>query len=544
MNEIVSESQPATAAEIAAAYPSVSAMFQDAVARNCDRPALECFGRTMSYGELSEAADSFAAWLQARLGVMKGDRIALMCPNVFAFPIAMQGIIRAGAAQVNVNPLYTPRELAHQLKDAGAETIVIFSGSTPVLAEIIADTPVRNVITVDLADGTDLQIPSPEVDPRLAGAVRFADALAEGQSLPFEPVRLTGDDILFFQYTGGTTGLSKGAVLTHRNLVANCQQYKLTLPEACEEGKEVVVMALPMYHIFGLMVMLANLTLGSRIVLIPNPRDTDGLIDAIKDSGFSIIPGVNTLFQALTAHRRFDEIDLSNYKLAIGGGAAVIEATSEAWKALTGRHIKEGYGLSETSPILCINRMDVTEFTGTCGKPVVGTEIRLLDDDGNQVPDGEPGEISARGPQIMRGYWNNDAANEGAFTRDGFFRTGDVGIFTDEGRLKIVDRKKDMVIVSGFNVYPNEVEATVTACEGVAECACIGVPHHKSGEALRVYIVTKPGTQPTMEQVMAHCRTELVGYKVPRQIMFVDELPKSNVGKILRRELRAMAQEG
>lgn len=543
MNTIIANQPVTDAAEIGTSYPSVADMFRDSVLQNCDRPALECFGQTMSYAELSEAADSFAAWLQTKLGIMKGDRIALMCPNVFAFPIAMHGIIRAGAAQVNVNPLYTPRELAHQLNDAGVETIVIYAGSTPVLAEIIANTSVKNIITVDLADGTDLSIPSPAVDTRLTGVVRFADALAQGQALPFEPVRLKADDVLYFQYTGGTTGLSKGAVLTHGNLVANCEQFKAALPDACAVGEEVVVMALPLYHIFGLMVTLAYSTLGAKMVMVPNPRDMDGFVDTIKNSGFSVIPGVNTLFQGLSAHPRFGEIDLSNYKIAIGGGAAVIEATSQTWHALTGHHIKEGYGLSETSPVLCINTMDVTHFTGTCGKPVIGTEIRLLDDDGNPVPEGEAGEISARGPQVMRGYWNNDDANASAFTRDGFFRTGDVGVFTEEGFVKIVDRKKDMVLVSGFNVFPNEVEAIVTACDGIAECACIGVPDEKTGEALRVYAVARPGAEPTAEQVIAHCRTGLVGYKVPKQIIFIDELPKSNVGKILRRELRVQSKE-
>ncbi|AUH33000.1 AMP-binding protein [Paracoccus tegillarcae] len=519
-------------------YPSVPAIFQTAVEAYGNKPAFECFGQVMTYSEIDEAASSFAAWLQNKHGVKRGDRVALMCPNIFAFPIAMHGIIRAGAAQVNVNPLYTPRELAHQLNDAGVETIVIFSGSTPVLAEIIADTNVKTVVTVDLGDGAGLDIPSPAVDERLTGTFRFADVLREGGGLPFEPVELTGEDILFFQYTGGTTGLSKGAVLTHRNLVANTEQIKAMLPEAQVPEKEVVVMALPLYHIFGLMLMVAYSAIGAKSILIPNPRDMDGFVDAIKGSKFSVIPGVNTLFQGLAMHPRFGEIDLSNYKLAIGGGAAVIQATSEKWHALTGHHIKEGYGLSETSPLLSINTMNVTGFTGTCGLPVPSTEVRLLDDEGNDVPEGEAGEISARGPQIMRGYWNNDAANKASFTEDGFFRTGDVAIFVEGGFVKIVDRKKDMVIVSGFNVFPNEIEATVTACEGVAECACVGVPHEKTGEALRVFVVKIDGADVTEDQIIAHCRKYLTSYKVPKQIVFLDALPKSNVGKILRRELR------
>ena len=520
------------------AYPSIVALFDAAVARFPDQPAFECFGRTMTYAEVDRASRAVAAWLQKKLGVKRGDRVALMCPNVFAFPIAMLGIHRVGAAQVNVNPLYTPRELASQLNDAGVETIIVFGGSTPTLAEIVDQTPVKTVITVDLGDGSGLPIPSPAADVRLIGAIRFADVLAEGTALALEPVELTGDDILFLQYTGGTTGFSKGAVLTHRNLVSNTEQFKTFMPEATLPGKEVVILALPLYHIFGLMLMLAYMSVGAKGILIPNPRDMDGFCKAIKDSKFSVTAGVNTLFQGMMACPGFKEIDLSNYKVAIGGGAAVIRATSDQWKALTGKHLKEGYGLSETSPVLCINPMSVTEFTETCGLPVPSTEIKLLDDDGNEVPEGEAGEICARGPQVMKGYWHNDDANRAAFTPDGFFRTGDIGVLTDGGFLKIVDRKKDMVIVSGFNVYPNEVEAAVTACPGVAECACIGVPDDKTGEAVRVFVVKAPGAEVSDADVIAHCRGQLAAYKVPRQIVFLEALPKSTVGKILRRELR------
>jgi long-chain acyl-CoA synthetase len=523
------------------AHPSIVALFEQAVAEYADKPAFECFGQTMTYAEVDRASRAVAAWLQTKLGVGRGDRVALMVPNVFAFPVAMLGIHRAGAAQVNVNPLYTPHELRHQLNDAGAETIIIFTGSTSTLAEIVADTPVKTVVTVSLGDVAGIAIPSPAPDPRLTSVVRFEDVLAEGASLELAPVELDGDDILFFQYTGGTTGLSKGAVLTHRNLVANTEQFKAHLPEAVEPGTEVVVLSLPLYHIFGLMVMLAYMSVGAKCILIPNPRDMEAFCGAIKNAKFSVLPGVNTMFQALAANPGFKDVDLSNYKVAIGGGAAVIKATSEKWKALTGRHIKEGYGLSETSPILCINPMGVTEFTETCGLPVPSTDIKLIDDDGAEAAEGEAGEICAKGPQVMRGYWNNDAANASAFTPDGYFKTGDVGVLTEGGFLKIVDRKKDMVIVSGFNVYPNEVEAVVTACHGVAECACIGVPDPKTGEAVRVYVVKTPSAEVTAEQIIAHCRKDLAAYKVPKQIQFIDALPKSNVGKILRRELRKIA---
>ncbi|MBU3031082.1 AMP-binding protein [Paracoccus marinaquae] len=519
------------------AFPSTIAIVDEAVARFADKPAFECFGTTMSYAEIDRASRAVAGWLQ-KAGVRRGDRIALMCPNIFAFPVAMLGILRAGAAQVNVNPLYTPRELGHQLNDAGAETILIFSGSTPVLAEVLESTPIRNIVTIDLGDGAGLDIPSPSVDARLTGATRLADVLAEGADQDFIPVDLNGEDINFFQYTGGTTGLSKGAVLTHRNIVANSAQFASFMPELHETGEEIVVLALPLYHIFGLMVMIAYIASGAKQVMIPDPRNMDAFIDAIRDTKFSVIPGVNTMFQALAAHPRIGEVDLSGYKVAIGGGAAVIRATSEKWKALTGHHIKEGYGLSETSPVLCLNPMNVADFTETCGLPVCSTDIKLLDDDGNEVPEGGEGEICAAGPQIMRGYWNNDHANLAAFTPDGYFRTGDVGTFIEGGFLKIVDRKKDMILVSGFNVYPNEVEAAVTACDGIAECACIGVPNEKSGETVRVYAVRAKGADLSEADVIAHCRKELAAYKVPKQVTFLNTLPKSNVGKILRRELR------
>lgn len=523
------------------AYPSVTALFAEAVAKYADLQAFQCFGRSMTYAEIDRASRAVAAWLQQKLGLKRGDRVALMVPNTFAFPVAMFGIHRAGGVQVNVNPLYTPHELEHQLNDAGAEIIIVFGGSTPTLAEIVANTPIRTVIVANLGDGTGLTIPSPAPDPRLTNVIRLADVLTEGATLPLEPVDLTGDDTLFFQYTGGTTGLSKAAVLSHRNLVANTEQFKAFMPEALEPGREVIVLALPLYHIFGLMVMIAYLATGAKCILIPNPRDMDSFIGTIKDAKFSVIPGVNTLFQGLAAHPGFKDVDLSRYKVAIGGGAAVIKATSEKWKALTGHHIKEGYGLSETSPVLCVNPMAVTEFTETCGLPVPSTEIKLIDLEENEVREGEAGEICARGPQVMAGYWNNAEANRSAFTKDGFFKTGDIGVLTAGGFVKIVDRKKDMVIVSGFNVYPNEVEAVISGCRGVAECACIGLPDPKTGEALRVYVVKAPFAEVSVDDVVAHCRKELAPYKVPRQVHFIEELPKSNVGKILRRELRQAA---
>lgn len=519
-------------------YPSVVTLFEEAAQTYTSNVAYECFGKTMTYGEVEAKSRAVAAYLQNRMGVKRGDRIALMMPNTFAFPIAMLGILRAGAVQVNVNPLYTARELEHQLIDSGADKILIYGGSTPVLAEIIGNTPVKTVVTIDLGDGTDLQIPSPPVDERLSSAIPFADMLNEGAGLDYIPAGLTGEDNIFFQYTGGTTGPSKGAVLSHRNVVANLEQYKAMLYQASRPNEEVMVCALPLYHIFGLTLSLAYVSLGGRIILIPNPRDMNSLIDAIKDAGMTVFPAVNTLFAGVTMHPRAKEIDFSRLTLSIGGGSAVIETTSQNWKDLSGKHISEGYGMSETAPVLTAVPIDVADFTGSCGLPLPSTDIILLDENDAEVPLGERGEICAKGPQVMAGYWNKPDANAEAFTAEGYFRTGDIGVFDEAGYLRIVDRKKDMINVSGFNVFPNEIEAVITACAGVAECACIGVPDDKTGEAVSVFVVKAPGAELSDEMIMDHCREFLTAYKVPRQITYLEELPKSNVGKILRRELR------
>jgi len=520
------------------AYPSVVALFEEAAAKYTDLVAYECFGQSMTYAQIEEESRAVAAWLQNRLGIKKGDRIALMSPNIFAFPVAMLGILRAGACQVNVNPLYTPRELEHQLRDSGAETIVIYGGSTPALAEIIDNTPIKQVITIDLGDGAGLPIPSPQVDERLNGTIALADVLSEGAAMDYVPAGLTGDDNIFFQYTGGTTGPSKGAVLTHRNVVANLEQYKAFLPEASVPTEECMVAALPLYHIFGLTVSLAYISLGGRVILIPNPRDIDAFLGAIKNAGITVFPAVNTLFAGLAMHPGTKDVDFSRLKVSIGGGAAIIKTVSENWKALTGMHITEGYGLSETSPLLSIVPMGRTEFTGSCGLPVSSTDIKLLDDNDNEVAIGQHGEICAKGPQVMPGYWNKPEANKEAFTEDGYFRTGDIGVFDEAGFLHIVDRKKDMINVSGFNVYPNEIEAVVTEVDGVAECACIGIPDDKSGEAVSIFVVRKPDSDVGDEAILSHCRKEMTAYKIPRRITYIDELPKSGVGKILRRQLR------
>jgi len=521
------------------AFPSVVHMLDAAMQRFAVKPAFRAFGRTLSYADVDRQSAAFAAWLQQELGVRKGDRVAVMLPNFLAFPIAFLGIARAGAVQVNVNPLYTPRELEHQLNDSGSEIIIVFNGSTPTLAEAIARTGVKTVITVAPGDGSAASLPAPPVDARLSGAIAFADALAQGARLTRTPVELNGDDLLFLQYTGGTTGLSKGACLSHRNLVANTEQFKAVMPDALRPGQEVIVTAIPLYHIFALMVnFITYFSVGADNWLVANPRDMDGFVEVMKQARPSVFMGVNTLYAGLTMHPRIGEVDFSNLRLSGGGGAAVVGATSAKWKAITGNFIREGYGLSETSPVLSFNPASISDFSGTTGLPLPGTDIKLLDDEGAEVALGQPGEVCAKGPQVMRGYWNQPAANAAAFTADGYFRTGDVGVFTPEGFLKIVDRKKDMVLVSGFNVFPNEVEAVASACPGVAEAACVGVPDDKTGESVKLFVVKTPGATLSEADLLAHCRKEMTAYKVPRIVRFVDALPKSTVGKILRRELR------
>ena len=523
------------------AYGSVLEMLEGAMKRYADKPAFRCFGKTLTYADTDRLSRAFAAYLQNKLGIRKGDRVAVMLPNLPAFPLAMLGIIRAGAVQVNVNPLYTPRELEHQLNDSGARAIVIFGGVTATLAEIIAHTKIEQVISVNLGDGTGAILQSPPVDTRLTHAVGFADALAQGEALPLERPALTGDDILFLQYTGGTTGLSKGAALSHRNLVANTEQFKAFTPDALRPGQEIVVTALPLYHIFALMVnFITYFSIGAENWLVPNPRDMAAFVQTLKEARFTVFTGVNTLFSGLLMQPNIAEVDFSHLRVAIGGGAAVLPTTSEKWKALTGKDILEGYGLSETSPILTLNPMTANGFSGTVGLPLPSTDIKLLGENDAPVELGQPGEICARGPQVMKGYWQKAEANAQAFTADGYFRTGDVGVFDATGYLRIVDRKKDMIIVSGFNVYPNEVEAVAAACAGVAECACVGRPDEKTGEAITLFVSKIPGADLKEADVIAHCRRELTAYKVPKEVRFLEALPKSNVGKILRKDLRAL----
>ncbi|WP_081723411.1 AMP-binding protein [Paraburkholderia mimosarum] len=512
-------------------HPSLAHLFESAMREHAQRPALRAGGQTLSYADVDRLSSDFAAWLQ-HAGVKKGDRVAVMLPNVLAFPIALIGIVRAGAVQVNVNPLYTPRELQHQLVDSGAQTLVVFEGALPTFASIQANTAVKTVLSVGAADCTSA---GGEHAPQSGS---FAAALAQGAALPFEAPALCGDDPLFLQYTGGTTGLSKGALLTHRNLVANVEQFKTFMPGFMTPGEEVVVTALPLYHIFALTVnLIVYFSIGAENWLVANARDLDGLIDVFKAARPTSFMGVNTLYAGLVAHPRIGEVDFSRLRLAGGGGAAIIPTVSARWQEITGGFIREGYGLSETSPVLSFNPASVDRFTGTTGLPVPSTHVKLINE-GVEAAPGEAGEICVKGPQVMQGYWNQPEATRAAFTEDGYFRTGDVGMFDERGFLRIVDRSKDMILVSGFNVYPNEIEAVVTALPGVAECACVGVADERSGEAVRVFVVPAREAVLSEQDVIAHCRAQLAAYKVPRVVSFVEALPKSNVGKILRRELR------
>lgn len=519
-------------------YKNVVDMLMESGERFSDGTAYSNFGATLTYSEVLSLSRDFAAYLQNELGLVKGDRVALMAPNTMVFPVAMLGILRAGGVQVNVNPMYTPRELEHQLNDADVETIVIFSGSTATLAQVIGNTGVKNVVVAGLDDLVNRGLPTPPVDPLLTNYVSFMDALAAGKSMDFAEVDINGDDLIFLQYTGGTTGLSKGAMLTHRNLVANITQFDSCVGEMVNPGKDVVMTAIPMYHIFALMVnTLTYFKYGGTNVLITNPRDMPAFVEEWSKWKVTVFTGVNTLFNGLLHTPGFEDLDFSELVYSVGGGSAMQKAVSDKWKAVTGNHIKEGYGLSETSPILTLNPFGVTDFKSAIGVPAPSTDISLRDDDGNVVAEGERGELCAKGPQVMKGYWRNEEATAEVMTDDGYFCTGDIAVMDETGFFRIVDRKKDMILVSGFNVFPNEIEAEIAMMDGVLECACVGVPNEKTGEAAKVFVVKKDESL-TAEAVRDYCKERLTGYKVPRHIAFIDELPKSTVGKILRRELR------
>jgi long-chain acyl-CoA synthetase len=528
-------------------YRSLIELFDGSIAKYRDRPAFHSMGKTITFGELEKLSRDFAAWLQTR-GFAKGTRVALMMPNCLQYPIAMFGILRAGCTVVNVNPLYTPRELEHQLTDAGAEAIVILENFGHVLQEVRSRTPLKHVVVTSLGEllglkGVIVNLVVRKVKkmvPRyeLPGAISFKQALSEGSSKTLSTPPLGHDDIAFLQYTGGTTGVSKGAMLLHRNIIAALLQYEAWLAPVVGSERAIIITALPLYHIFSLTVnCLVMMVVGGENVLITNPRDIPGFVKELARHKYTIITGVNTLFNALLNHPDFAKLNFSSLKLAVGGGMAVQKAVAERWKQVTGTPLVEGYGLTETSPSATANPVNATEFSGTIGVPMSSTEIVLRDDNDRDVPLGQPGEICIRGPQVMAGYWQRPDETAKAIGKDGFFHTGDVGVMDAKGFITIVDRKKDMILVSGFNVYPNEIEQVVAMHPGVLEVAAIGVPDEHSGEVPKIFVV-KRDPQLTERDLLEYCKKELTGYKRPKHVEFRSDLPKTNVGKILRRALR------
>ncbi len=532
-------------------YASITALLEESFSAYRDQPAFACMGKTITYGELDEMSRRLAAWFQSK-GIAPGARIAIMMPNVLQYPVALAAILRAGYAVVNVNPLYTPRELEHQLKDSGSEAIVILENFATTLQAVIDKTSVKHVVVASMGDLMGLKGLLVNFAVRrvkkmvpvwsLPGHTKFNDALAAGARATFKRVEQRPDDVAFLQYTGGTTGVSKGATLLHRNLIANVLQSEAwvdvlhtTRPEITQH---VTVVALPLYHVFALTVCgLLTIRTGGLAVLIPNPRDIAGMIKDLKGYRITTFPAVNTLYNAIVNHPDFGQLDLSHLLVANGGGMAVQEAVAKRWYEKTGTPIVEGYGLSETSPSVTCNPVTVSEYSGTIGLPLPSTEISIRDDEGNELPVGVAGEICIRGPQVMVGYWQRPEETAKVMTADGYFKSGDIGLVDTRGYVKLVDRKKDMILVSGFNVYPNEVEDVVAKLPGVFEVAAVGVPDQHSGEAVKLYIVKKDPAL-TDADVFEFCKTQLTGYKRPRYIEFRADLPKSNVGKILRRELR------
>jgi len=532
-------------------YRSLVQLLDESFVKYAQRNAYVCMDKFLTYGELDQYSRRAAAWLQSR-GMQKGARVAIMMPNVLQYPIAIAAILRAGYTVVNVNPLYTPRELEHQLTDAGCEAIIVLENFAHTLQEVLPHTRVKHIVVASMgemlggAKGVVVNFVVRNVkkmvpEYTLPNAVRFKDMLAQGARMQFAPVDTAPTDVAFLQYTGGTTGVSKGATLTHRNVIANLLQSEAwSAPVLGVGGDEqtTIVCALPLYHIFALTCCaMWGMRVGALNLLIPNPRDIGGFVKELRKYKVNMLPAVNTLYNALVNHPDFGAVDFSGLKIANGGGMAVQRAVNDKWKAITGVSIIEGYGLSETSPVATCNRADMQGFTGTIGLPVPSTDIAILDDDGQPLPLGERGEIAIRGPQVMAGYWNRPDETAKVMTPDGFFKSGDVGVMDASGAIKIVDRKKDMILVSGFNVYPNELEGVIAAHPGVLECAVIGVPDEHSGEAVKVFVVRKDPSL-TKEQLMDYCKEQLTGYKKPKYIEFRNELPKTNVGKILRRVLR------
>ncbi len=546
------EYSPGVPAEVdLSEFSSLKDILEKSCQRFADLPAYSNMGVTLWYRDIDRLSRAFGAWLQQALGLGKGERVALMMPNVLQYPVALFGVLRAGLVVVNVNPLYTPRELEHQLRDSGATVIVILENFAHTLQEVLEKTPVKTVITTQLGD----LFPFPKrplvnfVVKRvkklvpawnIPGAIPFLQVLSEGVAKTLTDVPLDHEDLAFLQYTGGTTGVAKGAMLTHGNLVANLQQASAWLSSVSKPGEETIITALPLYHIFSLTVNgLTFMKAGGHSILITNPRDMPGFVKELGKVRFTVITGVNTLFNGLLHAPGFDRLDFSALKLSVAGGMAVQRAVAERWKQLTGVPLIEGYGLTETSPLATCNPLTLPEYNGSIGLPLPSTELSIRDDDGRELGVGQDqvGELCIRGPQVMRGYWQRPDETAKIMTDDGYLRTGDIGYVDERGYARIVDRKKDMILVSGFNVYPNEIEDVAALHPGVLEAAAIGMPDEKSGEAVKLFVVKRDSAL-TAEALIEHCRQQLAGYKVPRQVEFRKELPKTNVGKILRRLLR------
>jgi long-chain acyl-CoA synthetase len=536
-------------------YHSLVALLEDAFSRHATREAFVCMDKSLTYAEVDALSAKLGAWLQST-GLKRGARVALMMPNVLQYPVAIAAILRAGFTVVNVNPLYTPRELAYQLKDSGAEVIIILENFAHTLQKVLADTQIKQIVVAAMGDllgtlkGTAVNLVVRNVkklvpDFSLPGSITFKQALSKGAMLALHPVKTGPDDIAFLQYTGGTTGVAKGAMLSHRNIIANVLQSDAWMQPVLRRAPAIrqlrILCALPLYHIFALTsCCLVGVRAGGLNILVPNPRDIPGLVKVLAKYKPNKLPAVNTLYNALLNHPDFAKLDFSQLRICNGGGMAIQKAVAEKWVKTTGCPIIEGYGLSETSPVASCNPVyedKINVFNGTIGLPMPSTEIVILDDSDKPLPFGEPGEIAIRGPQVMQGYWNRPDETTKAMTSDGFFKTGDIGTMDQNGFIKIIDRKKDMILVSGFNVYPNEIEDVIAAHPGVLECACVGVPDEQTGEAVKVFIVRKDPTL-TAAQVLGYCKQQLTNYKRPKHVAFCTELPKTNVGKILRRELR------
>lgn len=530
-------------------FPSVVAVLESAIQKYRDRPAFANLGKTLTYAQIDELSAQFAAYLLGELKLKKGDRVAIMMPNCLQYPIATFGVLRAGLTVVNTNPMYTARELRHQLVDSGASAILVLDNFAHTVQEVVGDTQIKQVITTGLGDMLGfskgpvvnfvlkyIKKMVPEYD--LPGAIRFRDALSLGQRHALPEVEISPQDIAFLQYTGGTTGVAKGAMLTHRNMVANMQQAAAWVGTNVKYGEEIIITALPLYHIFALTANgLVFMKFGGLNYMITNPRDMKNFVKELKSIRFTAITGVNTLFNGLLNTPGFSELDFSSLHLTLGGGMAVQRAVADRWKQVTGVTLVEAYGLTESAPAACINPMDLADYNGAIGLPISSTDACVKDENGNMLPLGDVGELCIKGPQVMKGYWNRPEETAAAIDPDGWLHTGDMARMDEQGFFYIVDRKKDMILVSGFNVYPNEVEDVIAMMPGVLEVAAVGVPDEKSGEAVKVVIVKKDPSL-TAEQVKAHARENLTGYKHPKFVEFRTELPKTNVGKILRRELR------